>query len=168
MNFEATHILLVREADQEMGRARALSFFAKNFLVKYDSVKVVDDRSFGADNQRFWEVVETGLRDNRRVIADLLRELQESGFAKISDLARMGQGYQSKTLHTLTHLLDGFFGIDTCFYNIEEDSHGLSEQLAATIRTRPGDFRVLTVACSSRVGSSADLLARIRKFESGF
>ena len=168
MNLEATHILLIREPDEETCRKRALNFFAKNFLVKYDSVKVVDAGSFRADNQNFWEIINEGIKNNQQVIVNLLGELQESNFEKITDLARMPQGYQSKTLHTITHLLDGFFGIDTCFYNLEEDSHGLSEQLGATIREQPLDFRVLTMACSSKADSSVDLLARIRKFETGF
>ncbi len=168
MNLEATHILLVKGSDQASCRARALNFFAKSFLVKYDSVKVVDDRSFAADNNIFWEIAEAGIKNNQQVLAKLVRELQESGFEKITDLARMPQGYESKTLHTITHLLDGFFGVDTCFYNLEEDSHRLSEQLSVTIRAQPRDYRVLTVECSSEAGTSTDLLAKIRKFESGF
>lgn len=168
MNLEATHILLIKGPDQETCRDRALNFFAKNFLVKYDTVKVVDEQSFAADNQLFWEIIAEGTKNNQQVLAKLVRELQETGFEKISDLPRMGQGYESKTLHTITHLLDGFFGIDSCFYNLEEDSHWLSEQLDATIREQPRNFRVLTVECSSKAGTSTDLLAKIRKFESGF
>ncbi|MCK4838209.1 MAG: hypothetical protein KAS94_05360 [Desulfobulbaceae bacterium] len=168
MNLDATHILLVKGPDQASCRARVLNFFAKNFLVKYDSVKVVDDRSFAADSNLFWEIVEAGIKDNQQVLAKLVRELQESGFEKLTDLPRIPQGYESKTLHIITHLLDGFFGVDSCFYNLEEDSHWLSEQLGATIRAQPRDFRVLTVKCSSEAGTSTDLLAKIRKFESGF
>ncbi len=167
MHLAATHILLVKGPDQRSCRARALNFFAKNFLVKYNSVRVVDDRSFAADNKLFWEIVEDGIKNNQQVLAKLVRELQESGFEKITDLTRMPQGYESKTLHTITHLLDGFFGVDTCFYNLEEDSHRLSKQLGVTIRKQPREFRVLTVECSSEAGTSADLLAKIRTFESG-
>lgn len=165
MNLEATHLLLIRAADDETCRERALAFFARNLLVKYDAVQVDGARSFRADHQDFWETIEGGIRSNHQALGDLLRELADAGFAKLTDLARMEQGYQSKTLHTITHLLDGFFGIDTCFYNLEEDSHWLSERLAATIRQQPRDFRVVTMACSSRAATSGDLLARIRKFE---
>ncbi|MEN8135881.1 MAG: hypothetical protein ABFS18_10165 [Thermodesulfobacteriota bacterium] len=168
MNLKATHILLIREPDEETCRKRALNFFAKNFLVKYDSVNIAEDRSFRADKPEFWEIIDGGINNNRKVLAKLVGELQESGFEKITDLAQMDQGYQSKTLHTITHLLDGFFGIDTSFYSLEEDSHWLSEQLGAIIREQPCDFRVLTVECSSEAGTSTDLLAKIRKFESGF
>lgn len=168
MNFNATHSLLVREGDEEACRKRALNFFAKNFLVKYDSVNIAEDRSFRADHRNFWEVINAGINDNRKILAKLVSDLQESGFEKITDLTLMPQGYQSKTLHTITHLLDGFFGIDTSFYNLEEESHWISEQLDAVIREQPCDFQVLTMECSSKVGTGADLLARIRKFETGF
>lgn len=168
MNLQATHILLIKGPDQASCRDRALDFFARNFLVKYDSVKVVGDQSFAADHHLFWESIAAGTKNNQQVLARLVQELQEAGFEKITDLPRMVQGYESKILHTITHLLDGFFGVDSGFYNLEEDSHGLSEQLEATIREQPRNFRVLTVACSSKVGTSTDLLAKIRKFESGF
>jgi hypothetical protein len=168
MNLEATHILLIKGPDQETCRDRALNFFAKNFLVKYDTVNVVDDRSFAADNHLFWEIIDEGTKGNQLVLAKLVQELRESGFEKITDLPRMDQGYESKTLHTITHLLDGFFGIDSCFYNLEEDSHWLSEQLGATIRKQPQNFRILTMECSSKAATSTDLLNKIRKFESGF
>lgn len=168
MSLETTHIMLLRESDREAGRQRVLAFFAKNFLVKYDSVEVVDDRSFAADESGFWGVVEEGTGNNRRVLTKLCAELAEAGFDEIGDLPRIPQGYESKTLHTITHLLDGFFGIDTSFYNLEEDSHWLSDQLAATIRNQPEEFQVITVACSSKSGNSADFLAKLRKFETGF
>lgn len=168
MGLEATHILLLREPGRDIGRQRVLSFFAKNFLVKYDSVKVIEERSFSADQANFWKVVEEGTGNNRRILKKLSAELAEAGFTGINDLPRIPQGYASKTLHTITHLLDGFFGIDTSFYNLEEDSHWLSDHLTATIRDRPEEFQVITVVCSSQSGSSADFLAKLRKFETGF
>ncbi len=49
----------------------------------------------------------------------------------------MPQGYKSKMLHVITHFLDGFFGIDTFFYNLEEDSHWVSEELQKKIAEAP-------------------------------
>lgn len=164
----ATHTFLVKKPDYLSGRERVLSFFAGNFLVRYDSVQVVRERSFNADHQGFWDTIERGVDLNQQVIANLLRELQESGFKKISDLSAMPRGYQSKTLHIVTHLLDGFFGIDSHFYNLEEDSHGLSEKLSEEIRKQPHEFWVLTVACAAEAGNDPNLLDKIRKFESDF
>ena len=48
-------------------------------------------------------------------------------------------------LHVITHLLDGFFGIDSYFYNLVEDSHWVSEELRATIKTSPSRYWLIAV-----------------------
>ncbi|MEN8143189.1 MAG: hypothetical protein ABFQ82_06280 [Thermodesulfobacteriota bacterium] len=164
MDFDACHSLLVRGNDFDNCRARVEKFFARNFLVKYDTVKVITEKSYPAEDPAFWPALEEGLECNRQKVAGLIEELQEAGFDTLSTLASIPQGYETKILHTITHLVDGFFGIDTCFYNLEEDSHGLSEKLAELIRESPANFQLITVACSSGNGNS-NLLARIRKFE---
>jgi hypothetical protein len=67
----------------------------------------------------------------------------------LGDLESLPQGYQSKTLHTLTHLLDGFFGIDSHFYNLIEGSHGVSAGLRGKIDSSPGGYMLLAVRAST-------------------
>ena len=163
MDLDATHILLVREPDHESGKKRVLDFFAKNLLVKYDSVNVIENRSFDAEHHLFWETIKEEIGNNQQEITRLIGDLQESGFEKITDLARMPRGYPSKTLHILVHLLDGFFGVDSSFYNLEEDSHLLSEKLIATIKEHPDEFRIITAKCSTKQNKDPNLLDKLRK-----
>lgn len=161
MDLEATHIMLVKGKDRKTCRRRVLRFFEKNILVRYDRVNIGDDNFFQAGTEKFWDLVREGADCNRCVVEGLVRDLQEEGFRHVEDLGGMEQGYTSKVLHVLTHMLDGFFGIDTCFYNLEEDSHWLSDELAATIRKQPGDYWLLRAECSSESGTT-DFLGRLR------
>ena len=147
MNFDGIHTLLVRGKGFSLCRQRVEKFFARNFLVKYNTVEVVTAKSYSAADPAFWPALKKGIHCNRRQVAELIKELQEAGFETINDLGSIPQGYESKVLHTITHLVDGVFGVDTCFYNLEEDSHGLTEKLADLIRATPGEFHLLTVAC---------------------
>jgi hypothetical protein len=164
MNIETSHALLVRGRNLEECRNRVKSFFAKNFLVKYDTVEIVEDRSCSAETPLFHELLNSGLDCNHQALVNILDELKESGFTKLSDLAEMRQGYESKIFHTAAHLLDGFFGIDTCFYNLEEDSHFLGKRTEAEIQEHPAEFFIITVNCFSGDKDKSDQLARLRKF----
>ena len=164
MEIEALHSLLVRGNDFAYCQARVEKFFAKNFLVKYDTVKIVPEKSYSTEDPAFWPALEEGIASNQQKVAEMVKELRECGFTDLGDLVTMPQGYETKILHTITHLVDGFFGIDTCFYNLEEDSHGLTEKLAQLVREKPTEFQLITVVCFSGKGDS-DLLAKIRKFE---
>ena len=105
------------------------------------------------------------LEHNYNVVnVDLLSLTEPQCHFLKADLNDMGQGYKSKILHTLTHFLDGFFGIDTCFYNLEEDSHWLSDGLAAEIKKYPKKFWLLRAKCSSKSGTT-DFLERLRRTE---
>jgi hypothetical protein len=55
------------------------------------------------------------------------------------------QGYVTKVLHTLTHLLDGFIGIDSVFYNLVEDSHWASEGLLKALQDTAGEYWLVPV-----------------------
>ena len=164
MTFDATHILLVRGSNFDNCCERVDRFFSRNFLVKYDTVKIVTEKSYSGEDSAFWPSLREGIDCNRQKVSELIKELQEAGFYNLNDLTSIPQGYETKILHTITHLADGFFGIDTCFYNLEEDSHGLSEHLTELIRERPADFQLITVVCFS-AGGESNLLDKIRKFE---
>ncbi len=67
------------------------------------------------------------------------------GVSLLNDLENMPQGYRTKMLHVITHLLDGFFGIDSYFYNLEEDSHQVSEELKKKMAGELTDYWLLPV-----------------------
>lgn len=163
MSLEAKHYLLVGGESFGECRNRVSHFFEKNILVRYDHVKVLEESSCSAESVDFWKLAEEKINENHRAVDGLVKELQESGIQKISDLNKMGQGYESKVLHVITHLLDGFFGADTVFYNLEEDSHWLSDNLVRRIKEQPEKFWLLEVGCSTP--ATTDRLDQIRRFE---
>jgi hypothetical protein len=159
------HLLLTSGTDQADAQLRVQHFFAKNFLVKYDRVTIPAERTINAEAADFGPRLQEGIAANRRVVAELLGELEAGGFAKMGDLLEMRQGYESKLLHVITHLLDGFFGVDTGFFNLEEDSHGLSDRLAMAIKANPAGFWLVEAECASDSGHDPDQLDLIRRFE---
>lgn len=88
----------------------------------------------GGGNEKFWDTLGMGLAANDVFARRMLAHLKEEGVTTLDGLLELKQGYSTKILHTLTHLLDGFIGIDSVFYNLVEDSHWVSEELSETIR----------------------------------
>ncbi|MBS1113124.1 MAG: hypothetical protein H6Q92_887, partial [Nitrospirae bacterium] len=80
-----------------------------------------------------------------RILRGLIKELQVEGVMNLDDLNALPQGYKTKMLHVITHFLDGFFGIDTYFYNLVEDSHWVSEEMRRRIAENPSDFWLLSL-----------------------
>ena len=160
-----THLLLTIGTDREDAQVRVQHFFARNFLVKYDRVNVMAEQTVNAGEADFWRRLAEGISANRRVVEELLGELKAGGFEKLSDLAEMERGYESKLLHLVTHMLDGFFGSDTVFFNLEEDSHGVSDRLAAAIKANPAGYWLVTAKCGSDIGHDPDQLDLIRRLE---
>lgn len=159
------HLLLTPGSDQADAQTRIQHFFARNFLVKYDRVSVLAARTINAAETDFWKRLEEGIAANRRLVGEVLEELRAGGFEKLTDLAEMQQGYESKLLHAATHMLDGFFGIDSIFYNLEEDSHGISTRLIATIKAKPASFWLVEAECASDTGHDPNRLGLIRGFQ---
>ena len=135
--------------DYKTGKTAVERFFAKNVLVKYDTVHVVETESVSAQNNGFWPAVDHGVSANRHIVKKMVDELQEEGFGHTDSWDTMGQGYASSTLHTIAHMLDGFFGIDSVFYNLVEDSHWLSPMCLGRIKADPGAFWLFTVEVKS-------------------
>lgn len=111
------------------------------------------------------EATKDGIAANRQLVGELLGELGEGGFEKLTDLLEMRQGYESKLLHSITHLLDGFFGVDTVFYNLEEDSHGISDRLVMAIKANPAGFWLVEAECTSDTDHDPDRLDLIRRLK---
>ncbi len=159
---EIEHEILVGGADRQACEERARHFLRHNLLVQYETVRFKKEEGVAGNEAGFWERLKAAEAKNRQVLAGLLAELQAEGFADIESLQNMAQGYQSKLLHTAAHLLDGFFGIDVFFYNIEEDACQVSERLRAQIEANPAGFMLLRVAGGFSASSDPDRLATLR------
>jgi hypothetical protein len=162
MPARTDHLLLLTGSDPDQAETRVRSFFEKNFLVRYDRIDILSPRTISAAHPEFHSRLEAGIGKNHRAIAAFLTELQSNGYQRLSDLAAMPRGYDSKVLHILTHLLDGFFGIDSGFYNLEEDSHTLSEPFRQRLRRDPAGFWLVEVQGVTESGNDANRLDLIR------
>jgi len=144
-HLEISHDILLAGSDFESCSQRVERFFERTTLIHYDELLVLQDESLNGSNEKFQARLRENLTANQKVVAELLRNLKEEGFAGIDDLRNIEKGYVSKIFHTIAHLLDGFIGIDSRFYNLEEDSHGVSRDLERKIHTSPQKYWMLRV-----------------------
>lgn len=145
MRLEVFHTILMIGPDAEACKDYVLRFFAKTPLVRYDTVTILENEVFPATDTEFWKRLEQGVVENRKTLNDLLGELREAGTKSFEDLQDLPQGFQSKIIHTVAHLLDGFIGIDSLFYNMVEDSHWVSSQLRQEMRENPTDYWLMRI-----------------------
>ena len=164
MKLEVTHKILAMEPDFEKSSAHVLRFLDHTALVHYDAVRVVEAESCSGADPRFWPWLEQGVAANRQVLTQLTGELRAAGTKEFSDLLTMPQGFQSKIFHTMAHLLDGFFGIDSQFYNLPEDSHWLGDSLRKQIETGPAEFWLVGVKATLE-SKEHQAIAGLRSFE---
>ena len=139
------HKILTKGPDFQFSRERVLRFFQKYKLVNYSHVHVIDTESVPASSNDFEPLVKEALLKNRRLLHNLIEDIQEDGYTTIQDLQTMQQGYKTRIFHVITHLVEGFFGLDTQFYNLEEDSHWVSEELWKKIRANPPNYWLVSV-----------------------
>jgi hypothetical protein len=144
-NLEISHDILMAGSDFSSCRQRVRRFFDRTRLIRYDEVLVMENESVNGAEKNFWARIEAGLGANQKVLGELLANLKEEGFLSLDDLQSLEKGYLSKILHTIAHLQDGFIGIDSRFYNLEEDSHGVSRTLHQKIGATPDSYWVLRV-----------------------
>ncbi len=147
----SSHLLLVTGQGFESCRDNVLRFFHNTILVKYDRVEVIADQSVSALQDEFQEKLAAGMAENRQRVEQLLSELRQEGFGELSNWAAMPQGYPSKTVHEIAHLLDGFFGIDSTFYNLIDDSHWVSDTLLQEMGKNPQHYWLIRANGSSQV-----------------
>ncbi len=164
MNVEVTHEFLVQGDDPARCRSRVKNFLEKNLLLRYQEVDIPPDACVNGSDPDFWPRVSSAMGENRRVLARLLAELSEQGFARTEDLVNLEQGFASKTLHTVVHILDGFIGIDSAFYNMTDDSHWISRVREELIKKNPSGYHLVR-AVGKCHGASPDLTGLIRHFE---
>ncbi|MFV0438751.1 MAG: hypothetical protein ACK5PS_15340 [Desulfopila sp.] len=147
----AQHKVLV--AGNAFGNCRdqVLRFFDRTSLVRYDTIQVIDEQCCSGLDADFAVKVEAAERKNRETLKGLIRELQQTGARTIEDLERIELGYPSKVLHVISHLLDGFIGIDSHFYNLITDSHWLEKEVAREIAEDPGRYWLIHLDCYSDI-----------------
>lgn len=158
-----THWLLCAGDNFATARNSVLTFFSKSILLFYDDVTAVEHASCSAEDERFWKELEDGIAENRLVLRGFLDDLQAEGCRQIDDLTALPLGYPSKMLHIIAHLLDGFIGIDSVFYNLLEDSHWLSDGLRGTIRKTPTRYWLIRVEASFMSAETAAFIHLIKK-----
>ena len=81
-------------------------------------------------------------------LALFLAELREDGLDSLQDLVSIAEGYQSKTIHTVAHLLDGFFGIDSYFFNLADHSHWLPDHRLECLESAGESYLLVKVRAS--------------------
>lgn len=143
--IEYIHEILVKGEDYKACTGKALAFFDAYQLVRYSHINIVPHESISASTPVFEKRLHSAVMENHRLLNSLTKELKEEDVLTIDNLRELPQGYKSKMLHVITHILDGFFGIDSYFYNLEEDSHWVSEELMEKIKTLPEHYWLLFI-----------------------
>lgn len=133
-------------------------FFDLTSLVIYDCIQVIDDQCLHGLDDSFLDELNSAEQVNRATVAKLTEELRQTGVETIHDLNRLEHGYPSKVLHVLSHMLDGFIGIDSLFYNLPADSHWLSAKARNRITNDLGHHWLLHIDCYSATPQDAGIL----------
>ncbi|MFW2366709.1 MAG: hypothetical protein ACN4GW_09840 [Desulforhopalus sp.] len=133
-------------------------YFDLTSLVIYDCIEAREEKSFSALDAVFFATIADAELHNRKLMAELIDELTAAGIKSTTDLKRVEQGYLSKTLHILSHFLDGFIGIDSYFYNLIDDCHWLPPETARTIRENPLQYWLIHIDCFAATAEEAGIL----------
>ena len=139
------HEILVNGPGFEPCKRKVLLFFEKYQLVRYNLLSINESMSVSASNPAFHGRLREAILANHTILDGLIRELREEGVEILDDLNTIPQGYKTKLLHIITHFVDGFFGIDTYFYNLIEDSHWVSDKMWDKILSTPSAFWLLSL-----------------------
>lgn len=139
------HEILVKGPDFEACKTRVLHFFEKYQLVRYSQINIMQKESLPSTSPDFFKRIDKAVLENRRILHKLAGELQNEGVNTFRDVVELPQGYKTKILHVITHFLDGFFGIDTFFYNLEGDSHWVSDEIMGAIRDNPSRYWLICI-----------------------
>jgi hypothetical protein len=158
MHLIAQHKILVTGNDFNNSSRQVEKFFERTKLVIYDSVQIVEHLCYSAATEFFQQVLKEALQQNQKTLRSLIKEMENTGVQSITDLLELQQGYPSKTLHIIAHLLDGFIGIDSYFYNLLDDSHWLPADTAAAISRAPDRYWLIHIDCYSATPDEAALL----------
>jgi len=164
MDLEVSLDVLVSGEDFVSCRHRVSRFFERTMLVRFDEVRIDEKESINAADRAFLVRLDGGISANRKTVSELAANLKQEGCSSLEELQDLEKGYLTKMLHTIAHLLDGFIGIDSRFYSLEEDSHTISNGLREQIAAQPQQFWILRVV--GKIGTaSPDPLDALRTFE---
>lgn len=142
-NHSFSHLFLI-EANSEEEALLILTNFVKGYqLIRYEEITFQRDEILVASRDEFWIELERALEVNRKILSSLIDEIKTEGYVLLDDLKTFPQGYLSKLFHTIAHIIDGFFGIDSFFYNLVEDSHFITPGLLKKIRENPQRYYLL-------------------------
>lgn len=133
-------------------------FFDLTSLVIYDCIEIPEEQASSGVDSDFFRKIRAAEKRNHLMVCELVADLKKSGIQSISDMHKIEQGYVSKTLHVLSHFLDGFIGIDSYFYNLLDDSHWLPDSTANLIKQNPGQYWLLHLDCYSLTPEEAGIL----------
>ncbi len=139
------HEILVKGSDFDSARKRVLIFFERYQLVRYSNIQMLESSAVSAIDENFNERLQAAISKNRQIIYRLSEEIKSENILSLDDIIALPQGYKTKMLHVITHFMDGFFGIDTYFYNLEEDSHWISEKMLEKIKNNPSNYWILCI-----------------------
>lgn len=145
MDYPISHYFLVHSQSAQAAGRHVERYLAGNQLISYTEFFVRTEEVLNGTEDIFWETLGHGLAANTIFARRMLDHLKEEGVTSLDQLPDLEQGYVTKILHTLTHLLDGFIGIDSVFYNLVEDSHRVSAALSGTIHAHPAEYWLVPV-----------------------
>lgn len=162
--MDSAHIFLVTGDDYPDAKGKVEHFLKKNLLVRYTTL--LFDDSLTTDNlkDQFRQTTLWAEEQNRLTLQGLLTEFSDLGYESLADLSRVPQGYESKLLHTITHILDGFFGLDSFFYNLIEDSNWISPSLLGKIEgDKEADYFLVHVQGGFKSLAQVDRIPNMRR-----
>ena len=152
MILSIEHDLLVSGPDLATCEQHVHLYFEKSQLVHYDSIEIDHPHCMNATVPQFEKLLLQGINANRQILTELLGNLTKEGCESLQDILTLPQGFQSKLLHTMSHLLDGFFGIDSKFYDIDEISHWITDSRRKQINETPEMCWLLRIKAQSVYG----------------
>jgi hypothetical protein len=158
MNQISQHKMLLAGDSFNHCSEQVHKFFDLTSLVIYDCIEVIESKSFSGLDGAFFDLLVKAETRNRQTMQELIDELVKAKIRKTVDFQLIEQGYLSKTLHILSHFLDGFIGIDSYFYNTLDDSHWLPPTTAKAIRKHPHHYWLLHIDCFATTAEEASLL----------
>ena len=139
------HTLLVFGNDYDTCCRQAYGFLQSRKVLKYEHLEAVKEESCCGTDRNFRRRLNAAINKNRENITFLVNELNQVGFHSVNDIENMEQGYPSKVLHILSHMLDGFICVDSRFYNLVDRSHQVLPTTVAHIKKLPQRYWLIRV-----------------------
>ncbi|MGL1932557.1 MAG: hypothetical protein OCC45_12500 [Desulfotalea sp.] len=154
----AEHRILLKASAFKYACRQIMSYFERSRIVLYDSTHIIEEQSYPASQPEFMISMNQAIDKNKVSIRKLIKNLEDLGIKKISDLQDIEQGYPSKTLHLLTHFSDGFIGVDSSFYNLVDDSHSVPKATLKDINEAPDTYWIICLDAFSTTPERANII----------